>query len=196
MANCLTHARRYFVDVAPSFPEECRFVIDTLAKVYHNDQIARDENMSPEERLAFHQAESKPLMDKLYCWLNKQLDEKLVEPNSGLGKAIQYMLNHWKALTRFLEVPGAPLDNNICYAASGITDIMPTPGLCRIANFIRFNWSKLRWTPYSHGSFNRHNQRLSRNVSKGSSGRYRSGMEPLAVVWARACSLIPISACK
>lgn len=114
MANCLTHARRYFVDVAPSFPEECRFAIEILAKVYHNDQIARDQNMSPEERMTFHQAESKPLMDELYCRLNKQLDEKLVEPNSGLGKAIQYMLNHWDALTRFLKVPGAPLDNNIC----------------------------------------------------------------------------------
>ena len=117
MANCLTHARRYFVDVAPSFPEECRFVIEILAKVYHKDQIAKDQNMTPEERLAFHQFESKPLMDDLHTWLKKQLDEKLVEPNSGLGKAIQYMLNHWKALTRFLEVPGAPLDNNICERA-------------------------------------------------------------------------------
>jgi transposase len=117
MANCLTHARRYFVDVAPSFPEECRFVIEILAKVYHNDQIAKDQNMSPEDRLTFHQAESKSLMDELYCWLNKQLDKKLVEPNSGLGKAINYMLNHWKPLTCFLEIPGAPLDNNICERA-------------------------------------------------------------------------------
>jgi len=117
LANCMTHARRYFVDVAPSFPEECRFVIEILAKVYHNDQIARDQNMTPEDRLAFHQAESKPLMDELYRWLNKQLNEKLVEPNSGLGKAIIYMLNHWGPLTRFLEIPGAPLDNNICERA-------------------------------------------------------------------------------
>jgi len=117
MANCLTHARRYFVDVAPSFPEECRFVIEILAKVYHNDQIAKDQNMTPDERLLFHQAQSKPLMDELHRWLKKQLEERLVEPNSGLGKAIQYMLNHWDALTRFLEVPGAPLDNNICERA-------------------------------------------------------------------------------
>jgi hypothetical protein len=79
---------------------------------------------------------------------------------------------------------------------SSFTDIMPTAGLCRIANFIRFNWPKIRGIPYSHSSINRHNQRLSRNVSNGSSGRYRSGMRPLAVAWARACSLIPISACK
>lgn len=117
LEHCMTHARRYFVDVAPSFPEECRFVIEILAKVYHNDQIAKDQNMTPEERLAFHQAESKPLMDNLHLWLNRQLDEKLAEPNSGLGKAISYMLNHWEPLNRFLEVPGAPLDNNLCERA-------------------------------------------------------------------------------
>ena len=40
-----------------------------------------------------------------------------MEPNSSLGKAINYMLKHWLPLTRFLEVPGAPLDNNICERA-------------------------------------------------------------------------------
>ncbi|RLB55844.1 MAG: IS66 family transposase, partial [Deltaproteobacteria bacterium] len=36
-----------------------------------------------------------------------------VEPNSGLGEAMQYVLTHWQALTLFLRVAGAPLDNNI-----------------------------------------------------------------------------------
>ena len=36
-----------------------------------------------------------------------------MEPNSGLGDAIHYMLKRWEPLTRFLSVPGAPLDNNI-----------------------------------------------------------------------------------
>ena len=56
----------------------------------------------------------RPLMDDLHCWLRKQLDDKKVEPNSSLGKAINYMLNHWQPLTLFLRVEKAPLDNNIC----------------------------------------------------------------------------------
>lgn len=52
-------------------------------------------------------------METFLSWLNEQFDDKKVEPNSGLGKAISYMLNHWIGLTRFLHVPGAPLDNNI-----------------------------------------------------------------------------------
>jgi transposase len=117
LANCLSHSRRYFVDLVWNFPEQCRYVIETLAEVYKNDEIAKDQNMSPEERLRFHQAESGPLMEDLKLWLNDQLNEKKVEPNSGLGKAISYMLNHWEPLTLFLRVPNAPLDNNLCEQA-------------------------------------------------------------------------------
>ena len=53
-------------------------------------------------------------MDQLRQWLTAQLEEKKVEPNSGLGGAIQYLLNHWHRLTLFLRQAGAPLDNNIC----------------------------------------------------------------------------------
>ena len=42
-----------------------------------------------------------------------QFDERLVEPNSGLGRAISYLLNHWHKLTLFLEKAGVPVDNNI-----------------------------------------------------------------------------------
>jgi hypothetical protein len=38
-----------------------------------------------------------------------------------LGQAITYMRKHWKELTLFLREPGAPLDNNLCYAVRGIT---------------------------------------------------------------------------
>jgi len=56
-------------------------------------------------------------MAELEVWCRKQIDEKIVEPNSGLGKAINYMLKRWQKLTRFLQIPGAPLDNNICERA-------------------------------------------------------------------------------
>ena len=117
MANCLTHGRRGFADVAESFPDECRYVIETLAEVYKNDAETKKQLMSSEERLELHQLLSGPLMEKLNIWFNKQLDDKLVEPNSGLGQAITYMLKHWPELTRFLHVAGAPLDNNICEQA-------------------------------------------------------------------------------
>jgi len=117
VANCLAHGRRQFVDVADVFPEECQHVLESLSVVYHNDAIARERNLSPQQRLLFHQAESGPTMEELHVWLGRQLDERRVEPNSRLGKAIAYLLRHWKKLTLFLRVAGAPLDNNICERA-------------------------------------------------------------------------------
>jgi hypothetical protein len=113
LANCMAHGRRNFVEVTPNFPDECRFVLETLGEVYGYDDQARTQCMSPEQRLHFHQEHSGPVMENLKVWLGVQFAESKVEPNSGLGKAISYLLNHWDKLTLFLRVPRAPLDNNI-----------------------------------------------------------------------------------
>ena len=113
VANCNAHGRRNFVKVTANFPEPCRLVLETFREIYGYDAVAREQGMSALERLAFHQEHSKPVMDKLHAWLEAQFDERLVEPNSGLGQAISYLLNHWQRLTLFLEKAGVPLDNNI-----------------------------------------------------------------------------------
>jgi transposase len=114
LAGCNIHARRYFVDVADDFPDECRYVLETFREVYKNEAITKDQGMSGQERLAFHKAETGPVMEKFNQWLHEQLDEKKVEPNSGLGAAIKYTIKHWGPLTLFLRVAGAPIDNNVC----------------------------------------------------------------------------------
>jgi hypothetical protein len=117
LANCLAHARRNFVDAAENFPEECSYVIETLAEVYKNDKTAKEEKMTPSMRLQYHQAHSGPPMKQLYEWMTDQMESRKVEPNSGIGKAISYMIKHWEPLTLFLRVEGAPLDNNLCEQA-------------------------------------------------------------------------------
>jgi hypothetical protein len=74
----------------------------------------KEQGLDDAQRLQYHQTHSGPLMGTLKIWLEDKFENKEVEPNSSLGKAISYMLNHWPELTRFLEVPGAPLDNNLC----------------------------------------------------------------------------------
>jgi len=117
VANCLAHGRRHFVDVLDNFPEECRYVLETLGQVYAFDDQARQQGLSPKDRLKFHQQNSGPVMKALRQWLDEQLKEKRTEPNSGLGKAMKYLLTHWNPLTLFLRHPGAPLDNNVCERA-------------------------------------------------------------------------------
>lgn len=117
LSNCSPHGRRNFVELYDRFPEECRHVIEAFRVIYHNDKVARDEGMCADTRLAWHQTHSTPTMDDLHSWLQRQFDDKLVEPNSALGEAINYLLKRWEPLTLFLRKAGAPLDNNVCERA-------------------------------------------------------------------------------
>jgi hypothetical protein len=80
--------------------------------VFKHEATTREQRLTAAERLAYHPTHSGPIMGKLKAWLESQLHERWVEPNSSLGKAFQYLLNQWHPLTQFLRVPGAPLDNN------------------------------------------------------------------------------------
>jgi len=113
VGHCNAHARRRFVQVTPNFPQQCRFVLETLREVYRYDAEAEERDLSPEARLRFHQEHSEPAMKQLHAWFQAQFAEKRVEPNSGLGEAIRYCLKHWERLTLFLREAGAPLDSNI-----------------------------------------------------------------------------------
>ena len=117
VGHCLAHARRRFVEVIENFPQPCQYVLEQLGTVYGHDATARQQAMTPEERLRYHQQHSAPVMEELRGWLNTQFAEKKVEPNSGLGMAMRYLLKHWERLTLFLRQPGAPLDNNIAERA-------------------------------------------------------------------------------
>jgi transposase len=99
------------VEVSANFPEECRHVGETLGQVYGYDAEARAQSLTPEQRLQLHQQRSGPMMEQLHHWLEAQLAQTRTEPNSGLGKAITYLLRHWRPLTAFLRVVGSPLDN-------------------------------------------------------------------------------------
>lgn len=115
--HCLAHGRRKFRELDEVFPAESAVVVDALRVVYEHEEDARDQQLSAQERLTYHQTSSAPILTTLKTWLEQQTTERLVEPNSSLGKAIAYLLGHWETLTRFLTVPGAPLDNNVAERA-------------------------------------------------------------------------------
>jgi transposase len=115
--HCLAHGRRKFSELDEAFPAESAVVVNALKDVFDHDEYARVEQLTAQARLAYHQRKSGPIMRKLKRWLERQTAQRLVEPNSSLGKAIAYMIDHWDTLTRFLHEPGAPIDNNLAERA-------------------------------------------------------------------------------
>jgi transposase len=112
VCKCLVHARRKFVEVRRIYPVECNYVLKQIGQIYWNEK--QTTGMSDEERLAYHQEQSGAVMAELKQWMDEQMAEKKVEPNSSLGKAIDYFLSHYEGLSAYLRYAGAPLDNNAC----------------------------------------------------------------------------------
>ena len=110
---CLAHGLRKFSDIEEAFPQPCRYVLEVLEAVFEHDRTTRARRLGGDERLAYHQRHSGPLMQTLHTWLEQQLEDREVEPASSLGKALNYLRAHWPELTQFLRVSGAPIDNNI-----------------------------------------------------------------------------------
>lgn len=110
---CLVHARRQFIDAEVEGRPESEHVILEFGKIFRNEKEAVEKGLSDIERLSYHQKRSEKILRKLRRWCLKKFYLKKIEPNSPLGGAIQYLLNHWKGLTQFLRIPGAPLENNI-----------------------------------------------------------------------------------
>lgn len=111
-AYCNSHARRNFYEIASCWPKECVNVVSSFDLVFLNDKIAKERNLTPQDRLKWHQERSAPILDKMKAYCTELINDKQIEPNSSFGKAFQYLENHWEGLTLFLRVPGVPVSNN------------------------------------------------------------------------------------
>jgi transposase len=108
-AGCMAHARRKFDElVKANASEVAQAAIQRIAWLYRIETDARP--LSCQQRLQMRQERSKPLCQELHLWL--QLERGQVPGGSAIAKAIDYSLNHWEALTRFLLEGDVPIDNN------------------------------------------------------------------------------------
>ncbi len=108
---CLSHGFRKFDELADFFPEPCLLMMEKLSAVFALDKQTR--GMSDDERLVYHQTHSRPILLECHEIIEAHLEDPRVEPNGELAKALRYFKNHWVPLTRFIAIPGAPIDNNI-----------------------------------------------------------------------------------
>ena len=109
LGNCLAHLRRKFYELVEIWPQEVTRIIGEFSYLFANDHAAPED---PNKRFEWHQEYSAPIMKRLKDYCNSLIDQRKVEPNSSMGKAIAYLNNHWEEFTLFLRVPGVPLTNN------------------------------------------------------------------------------------
>lgn len=109
---CNAHGRRGFVELIEQHPNEMVHVLELYQHAWVNEAHCVDAALSAEQRRDYHHEHSLPHLQQLLAWCQEQLDSDAVEPNSNLGKAIQYFIRHFDGLSAFCHQPGAPVDNN------------------------------------------------------------------------------------
>lgn len=108
--GCNAHGRRKIFDCLAVAPAKVEEVLKIYKDIYAVEARAKESAVPPDELLRMRQTESRPLFESLHA---KLLEIKSTEvPKSPIALAINYILNHWHALTRFLEDPDLEIDNN------------------------------------------------------------------------------------
>ena len=113
LVNCNAHARRKFGPIAQSAKGKgvAKEALHRYKELYKIERKAKEAQMSAQDRHTFRQKESKPLLESFKKWLDEIFPTVL--PQSPLGKAIQYGLNRWSGLIRFLDDGRLDIDNNL-----------------------------------------------------------------------------------
>jgi transposase len=174
-AVCLGgHGRRKFKDIEKDYPEECDYFLKLISDLYQKEHACKGK--SDLERLEYHKKHSTPIIKAIYAKIAELFKNKTVEPNSTLGKAMQYWLNHKEGLTAFLRVAGAPIDNNwaeralrimaiyrktslffkTMHSALVMNDLFTLVATCEenginafmYLNWIQVNWKQVQATPH------------------------------------------------
>lgn len=110
-ALCNAHSRRQFSDIEDYYPEVAP-ILDLYGKIWANDDIVKDQSLNDADRLKYHRKHSLTIMETILEWCEQRWSDDNFEENSALGKAIKYFTRHYKGLTQFCKIPGAPIDNN------------------------------------------------------------------------------------
>ena len=124
---CMAHARRKFSDALKSLGKKglkqddirssiATQAINMIARLYKTEKKIREAEdkgspMTAEEIYELRQLEEKPVLieikEKMKEWKEK------VTPKSMTGEAVNYFLNHYELLTKYITDGRLPIDNNI-----------------------------------------------------------------------------------
>ncbi|ASG24356.1 IS66 family transposase [Nitrospirillum viridazoti] len=109
IAHCWAHLRREFFDVTKTGPAPiAEEALRRIARLYAIEAEIRGRTAA--ERRSARQARSRPLVEDLKRWLERQLGR--VSAKSTTAEAIRYALNQWTGLVRFLDDGRIEIDSN------------------------------------------------------------------------------------
>lgn len=112
LAHCWAHTLRHFDEIAEQWPVACAEIGGLIGELYAIERLVPGpfpgDAGAQALRRQLRQERSRPVLDRIWQWATVQVGL----PRSDFGKAVRYMLERWEGLTRFVDDPQVPLDNN------------------------------------------------------------------------------------
>jgi transposase len=111
-AGCWAHVRRNFYNITKIVKDSksANIALDYIEKLYKNEKKVKYKFLSPDKALEYRRELSQPVINEFKNWLDKT--KPLTDPDGYLGQAVNYTLNEWPKLIKFLDDLNIPLDNN------------------------------------------------------------------------------------
>lgn len=107
---CMAHVRRKHWEAQSSDLMRSTVMLAYIRLLYDVEREARDQKLGSDARQTLRQAKSKPILEDIHAYLERE--QLQVLPKSPEGRAIAYTLSNWKALTRYCEDGDLEIDNN------------------------------------------------------------------------------------
>ena len=106
---CWSHARRKLFESKDNHPASSVLPLALISQLYDIERRIID--ASVDERTQVRVAESTKILAQLRHWIDGPIAKSIL-PQSGFGKAVNYLVNHWSALQVFASDGRLPIDNN------------------------------------------------------------------------------------
>ena len=112
LAHCWAHTKRKYDEIAEHWPTACAHIGTLIGELYTIERLVPrpfpGDADAQADRHRLRQERSRPILDRIWEWATVQVGL----PRSDFGKAVRYMVERWAGLTRFVDDPRIPLDNN------------------------------------------------------------------------------------
>ena len=112
LAHCWAHTKRKYEEIAEHWPTACAEIGALIGELYAIERLVPGpfpgDVAAQTLRQQLRQERSRAILDRIWQWATVQVGL----PRSDFGKAVRYMLERWPGLTRFVDDPRIPLDNN------------------------------------------------------------------------------------
>jgi transposase len=109
--SCWAHARRYFDKALQNDQQRAGHVMKLIQLLYAIEALAREAEMSHDERHAMRLEKSLPIINEIGAYIYQH--KSLVTPLSPIGKAFEYCSNRWTSLQNYLTNGMLEIDSNL-----------------------------------------------------------------------------------